>query len=49
VAPLLATWAASAAIRAAARDANAALGAPLFAHEAEAIAAHEAARVLARG
>lgn len=49
VAPLLAAWAAPATIRAAARDTNAALGAPLFAHEAEAIAAHEAARVLARG
>ena len=49
VAPLLAAWAAPATIRAAARDANAALGAPLLAHEAETIAAGEAARVLARG
>jgi len=49
IAPLLAAWSAPAVIRAAARAANASLGAPLLAHEAEAIAAHEAARVLARG
>jgi hypothetical protein len=49
VAPLLAGRAAAGAIRAAARDTNAALGAPLLVREAEAIAAHEAARVLARG
>ncbi len=49
IAPLLAAWAAPEAIRAAARDANAALGGPLLAHEAEAIAVDEAARVLARG
>lgn len=49
IAPLLAGWAAPEAIRAAARHANAGLGAPLLAHEVEAIAAHEAARMLARG
>jgi hypothetical protein len=49
IAPLLAGWAAPEAIRSAARHANAGLGAPLLAHEVEAIAATEAARVLARG
>ncbi|MBN9560200.1 MAG: hypothetical protein J0H14_05655 [Alphaproteobacteria bacterium] len=49
IAPLLAVWAAPAAIHAAARAANAGLGAPLLAREVEAIAADEAARVLARG
>lgn len=49
IAPLLAAWAAPAAIRAAARAANASLGAPLLTHEAEAIAASEAARVLVGG
>ncbi len=49
IAPLLARWATPEAIRGAARDTNAVLGAPLLAHEAEEIAADEAARVLARG